>query len=65
MDLASAVWHKSTRSQTNGQCVEIADNLPDIVAVRDSKHQDGPTLVFTPERWQTFVAQVKSGGFER
>jgi hypothetical protein len=29
-------------------CVEVADNLPGVVAVRDSKAPGGPELVFTP-----------------
>jgi len=27
-----------------------------LVQVRDSKHQDGPVLVFTPAEWKTFMA---------
>ena len=47
-DLTGAVWHKSTRSGGNGgDCVEVAVNLPGIVAVRDTKDPDGPALVFT------------------
>lgn len=37
-ELVHARWRKSTRSGTQGgQCVEVAHNLPGIVAVRDSK----------------------------
>jgi hypothetical protein len=62
-DLTGARWHKSTRSGGNGgDCVEVADNLPDIVAVRDSKDDNGPALAFAPNAWQTFVSGVKSGG---
>ncbi|MEV0881866.1 DUF397 domain-containing protein [Micromonospora echinofusca] len=62
-DLTGAVWHKSTRSGDNGgACVEVATNLPDIVAVRDSKNSSGPTLAFAPDAWETFVSRVKGGG---
>jgi hypothetical protein len=55
-------WRKSTRSAgTGGNCVEVADNLPGVVAVRDSKDQAGPVLVFTPAEWSAFVDGVKSG----
>jgi hypothetical protein len=55
-------WRKSTRSGgTGGNCVEVADNLPSVVAVRDSKDQAGPVLVFTPAEWSAFVDGVKSG----
>ncbi|GAB2940328.1 hypothetical protein GCM10027280_30950 [Micromonospora polyrhachis] len=36
-DLSIATWRKSTRSGNEGACVEVADNLPGTIAVRDSK----------------------------
>lgn len=59
-DLADARWRKSSRSGGGGNCVEVADNLPGIVAVRDSKDPDGPVLTFTPTAWASFVTAVKT-----
>ncbi|MEU8259485.1 DUF397 domain-containing protein [Micromonospora sp. NPDC048999] len=37
--------------------VPVADNLPGLVAVRDSKDPTGPALAFTPTAWRTFLTQ--------
>jgi hypothetical protein len=64
MDLSRAEWRKSTLSQGGGNnCVEVASNLPGIIAVRDSKDPEGPKLVFTPGEWSAFVGGVKGGEF--
>lgn len=65
MDLTGAQWRKSSYSGTNGgQCVEVASNLPGVVAVRDSKDRTGPVLVFTPAEWEAFTAGVRDGEFD-
>ncbi|MEV6693182.1 DUF397 domain-containing protein [Micromonospora sp. NPDC051196] len=57
--LTGARWRKSSRSSGNGgNCVEVADNLPDLVGVRDSKDPTGPALAFTPTAWRAFVAEI-------
>lgn len=49
-------WRTSSRSSSNGgNCVEVADNLPGRVLVRDSKDTDGPALTFSPAAWLAFV----------
>ncbi|MGC4864098.1 DUF397 domain-containing protein [Micromonospora sp. DT53] len=59
MDLTNATWRKSRRSgSSGGNCVEVADNLPGVVGVRDSKDPAGPALTFGPAAWRSFVAQV-------
>lgn len=64
-DLTGAVWHKSTRSGGNGgDCVEVAGNLPGIVALRDTKDPDGSILVFTHQEWAAFLAGVRAGEFD-
>ncbi|MGX7674241.1 DUF397 domain-containing protein [Plantactinospora sp. DSM 117369] len=59
MDVNTAPnWHKSSRSES-GQCIEVADNLPDRVLVRDSKDRRGPVLTFSPQQWRGFVDLAK------
>ena len=62
----SARWRKSTYSSGNGgSCVEVADNLPGVVGVRDTKDRGaGPILTFTAEAWQAFVGGVRRGAFD-
>jgi hypothetical protein len=64
MELTNAIWRKSSYSGGNGgQCVEVARNLPGVVAVRDSKDPGGTKLVFTSAPWAVFAARVKAGQF--
>jgi Domain of unknown function (DUF397) len=61
-DLSRAQWQTSGRSGSNGgQCVEVARNLPGVVAVRDSKDRGGPVLVFSRAAWAAFLAAVRNG----
>lgn len=65
VDLTGAAWRKSTRSNGSTQCVEVARNLPGVIAVRDSKDPHGPALVFTPQGWSTFLSGIRHGTFDR
>lgn len=58
-DLSQAVWQKSRRSNGQANCVEVARNLPGIVAVRDSKDLDGEILRVSREEWRAFVTDVR------
>ena len=64
-NIDNAIWRKSSYSGSNGgACVEVADNVPGVVAVRDSKHPAGPVLAFRPEEWRAFTAAIKAGEFD-
>jgi hypothetical protein len=63
-NLTRAVWRKSSYSGTNGgQCVEVARNLPGLVAVRDSKNPDDGALTFTADEWRAFLGAARGGEF--
>ena len=54
-------WQKSSYSGNGGgDCVEVALNLPNVVAVRDSKDPDGAVLVIEAVEWRKFIAYVKT-----
>jgi hypothetical protein len=57
-DLSRAAWRTSTRSGGNGNCVEVAANLPGVVAVRDSKDRTGPVLIFGHADWKAFTVRL-------
>jgi hypothetical protein len=57
-DLAPA-FRKSTYSNDQGACVEVAD-LADGHAVRDSKlGAASPVLMFPTGQWAVFIAEFK------
>jgi hypothetical protein len=59
MDLSRAEWRKSSYSGQDGNCVEMARNLPGLVAIRDSKAPDGAKLVVSRETWQMFLKGLR------
>lgn len=62
VDLSTAQWRKSSYSSgAGGNCVEIATNLPGLVAVRDSKNPAGHALLFAPAQWRAFTAAFRAG----
>ncbi|MFB9628879.1 DUF397 domain-containing protein [Nonomuraea helvata] len=60
----TAAWRKSTFCNGASTCVEVAPLADGNVALRDSKVQDGPVLVFTQAEWAAFTAGVREGEFD-
>lgn len=60
---ARAHWRKSSRSNQEGACVEVAD-LHTTVGVRDSKDPAGPHLTFSRDAVADLAARIRKGDLE-
>ena len=63
-ELRGASWRKSSRSSAQGNCVETARLPGGQVAVRNSRHPEGPALVFTRAEVRAFLDGAKDGEFD-
>jgi Domain of unknown function (DUF397) len=71
MDLTGATWRKASSEDGGDEAsVEIAfvpgskEGSDQVIAMRDSRHPDGPVLIFTPDEWRAFTAGVQDGEFD-
>jgi Domain of unknown function (DUF397) len=62
-DLSRAVWRKASLSAANGGCVEIATNLPGVIAIRDSKYPEGGAHVVRRPAFAAFLSDVRVGRY--
>ncbi|MFI1534176.1 DUF397 domain-containing protein [Streptomyces anandii] len=62
-DLSTARWRKSSYSggQQGAECLEVCDDFPGTVPVRDSKDVGGPVLMLSGAAWRPFVHCVRDG----
>ncbi|MFE7748657.1 DUF397 domain-containing protein [Streptomyces sp. NPDC057428] len=63
-ELRGVVWQKSRHSNSQGSCVEFAKLPGGNVAMRNSRHPDGPALVYTPAEIEALLLGVKEGEFD-
>ena len=61
VELSDAAWFKSSRSNGQSACVEVAFVGSETVATRDSKDEGGPVLTFAAEQWAAFVSGAANG----
>lgn len=57
--LSGVRWRRSSHSTAANNCVETARLESGLLAVRDSKDQEGPALLFTAAAWTHFVRAVR------
>ena len=58
---AAPAWRKSSYSNHEGACVELAKIDQETILFRDSKEPDGPILSFTRTEVSNFLTAVKRG----
>ncbi|RAY15981.1 DUF397 domain-containing protein [Actinomadura craniellae] len=58
--MSHPVWRKSSRSNTSGECVEVA-RLSTTIGLRDSKNPGIGHLSISPECFADLLARVKHG----
>ncbi len=63
-DLQRAIWRKSRRSNSQGNCVELAVLPAGVIAVRNSRHPGGPALIYTRAEIDAFIKGARDGDFD-
>ncbi|NEC85241.1 DUF397 domain-containing protein [Streptomyces sp. SID12501] len=59
-----APFRKSSYSQAEGACIEVAVTTRDGRAIRDSKNTTGPILFVDRTEWSAFLVAAKDGEFD-
>lgn len=63
-ELHGAGWRKSSVSNSQGACVELAKLGSDEFAVRNSRFPEGPALIYTHAEVAALIEGVKMGEFD-
>ena len=62
--LRHVAWRKSSASNSQGACVELASLDSGELAVRNSRNPDGPALIYTRAEIAALIAGIKMGEFD-
>jgi hypothetical protein len=60
LDLSGAEWLSSSQGVGDVQIAFVEG----YIAMRDGRHPDGPSLIFTPAEWRAFVLGARDGEFD-
>lgn len=63
-ELQGAQWQKSGRSQGVSNCVEMARLASGEVALRNSRHPEGPALIYPQAEIQALIQGARDGDFD-
>lgn len=63
-EITDTTWRKSRRSNSQGNCVELAELRDGSVAMRNSRHPQGPALVYTRAEVEALILGAKDGDFD-
>lgn len=62
--LPGVVWRKASVSNSQGACVELAQLGSGEFAMRNSRHPEGPALIYTHAEIAALIAGAKMGEFD-
>lgn len=63
-ELHGVRWQKSRYSNSQGNCVEFAELPSGEVAVRNSRHPEGPALIYTLDEFAALIRGARAGDFD-
>ncbi|WP_171172135.1 DUF397 domain-containing protein [Streptomyces sp. I05A-00742] len=56
------IWRKSSHSNSSTECLEVAEAIPGLIRIRDSKRSGDPTLIITANTatWTAFLSSLRA-----